>query len=1627
MKIKIRSFQTLLIFSAILILTFQTFFFTSCSNFFGENNSLPENSGASTESHLVTITGKVLLEGAIPSKLFHNSEGMDRTAFPQLPSLTSLSFNIKATNKNDETDCYESSNVDTVSNTYILTIPAPTQAEVVKTYNITITARNGTTDVLTGTSEDIDLSLENTVFTEDITLHAISTSGSGSINLSIIVDKEAGNPIANEAHLVIGSNDYVASYIDDGFQFNLPNETYPDAVFNAGVYPARFSFKKGTEEVYSFTQYVNIFSGLDTNTWVKNGNEPYFEESGSSTIVHITRSLLNSYILTDFYVDKSRQKDNPDEPGYTTASGTFLNPLTTFKAAVDKIQNSTRDYTIHVKGEFQGCFELPAGLDSKMNSLTIVGESPLVNGEPQDRLYGCGAVFGNETNFHNIETSDKYTTLSSTEGNIGSVLKIETSKPVTLKNLEISDGIAMQGAGLYLNGANVTINNLLVKNNKAKSAGGGILAENSSVTMNDGKITGNSAKTSEASNVPGGGIVIKGTSTFIMNNGEISHNDSDMGGGINLLAGDGRFTMNGGTITENHSTFAGGGIYNAGVTTINRGTISQNSSDYGGGINNDGTLTITGGEISGNTAEEKGGAIYVSAGSTEYPLKLGQNAYIPAGPNNTNDILLFKNDYYNINAKITLIGPLTRHSATSPINLTFESYEIGLTAVIADGTNITELTDYKDCFATTNSDANLRFPIDDYTKLLLDMPIFVKQGGTSAEQGSADGTRAKPFASIAEACAAMDSSDRDYTILVDGADNPLQGPQKIPEGVAAKSITIMGANGLYPAGHEKAGEPKDALNGKKVANGKPVLEALCACPVVLGNIKITGANNENSGGGVSRKKGDLYIHDGTLITGNKAYKGFGVYLYAESETINLYMSGGKITSNEEYNSTATSYGGGIYATKAISADSTVKCNVFIYGSAVIGGPYSSLLDTKDKALKNGGNAGTKLCGSGVYCWGNLYLGYKSANSDGSPSEEAEWTGAIRGNYTSEGTEGGVSIHGNLYMHSGEISYNYKEKNTNSGGGGIGVASDSYIELSGGKIHHNYSWESGGGVYVNHATFKMTGGEIYANKAQSGGGVCVATGYTFIMSGGSVYGNEATEGGGIYTRGQVFICGDATIGQKGEAVTSASSESVSNKANYGGGICGYDEGRIYLGYKSANDDENKTPNEAEEWTGGIYCNSAICGGGIGAYQESNWFIKSVYMNGGTIMGNYASKNGGGINNTSKLYMTGGLITKNHCGSEGKGSGIHFALSTSVFQMSGPACVLPESDGSNDVYFKNTEIKITVAGHLAPTVTGKAGDTAADYAACIVPKDNTQVLLTAPEGINLSDYAPLFKIKPQNGDSTLVKDGLNGLEYGIGADGKYGSMIYVTESSDGVCDAIMELVSESSQANPVNICFTTDFAPTRNVTHGADASYNQGTEAILRVPEGKYLNITASKPISIKKTYSGAGNIIYCEKGNLSVGPNITLDGNDITSNVVRVNGGEATFTGCEIKGATSDGIATLSGRWQSRYNIQISSTKVNINSGTKIHDCGESGIVSNCDGTIVTLNGGEIYNCNYAGIFLSQGGTVICPNNSAVSIRNNKKSNSSCQVYFNSGTANKWGTSSEDLQEYSNTTWSTFPQ
>ncbi|MBP5448258.1 MAG: hypothetical protein J6X95_09280, partial [Treponema sp.] len=1062
-----------------------------------------------------------------------------------------------------------------------------------------------------------------------------------------------------------------------------------------------------------------------------------------------------------------KDKDgNPYTPN-ADGPGTKSHPYDSIEHACNAMTDSNVDYTILIDGTLtaeQRVYKYGGISAAKIN---IEGANGLYTsgdkaGEPKDSIDGSS-----------VASNDK-----------DCMLSIDSYVDVTIKNLKITGGDRswrtntgnVEGGGICLkSGKTLTLSSgTLITENKA-GQGGGVYVRDATLVIEDGaKITKNTATGGGNVDNFGGGVYLRkwttnGNPVLKMSGGEISGNSASQGGGVGLYKAS--FFMYGNAIIgadlpENqvgssdtnmgcNKANCGGGIYPKGGSNVylgyedanedgspktphklEKGVIgnySYGTSDtkYGGGgiywsYASDGGARIymASGQIAKNAAENKGGAIYYYSGSnTTSTLTIGGDASIPALTGaGMNDVYLL--------SPATLAGALTKHGASNPITIT-PGMSHGATVFKTDPERVLTSDDLK-CFklsAEQEADGLALTLSSDCKSIKLDKPIFVRKGGSTG----ADGTKTKPFASIQDACATsvMTSASLDYTILVDGIDPttgysmPLLGAQTIPEGTRAASITLMGANGLYPADHSsKAGEPKDAIDGSRCTTAA-VLTAECSCPVILGNIKITNANRDGRGGGVYRTKGDLYIQEGTLITGNKANDGLGVYI----EGANLYMSGGKISGNE---STLSSGSGGIGGGITAYSKSGVKANVFIYGSAVIGGVNevsSSYPSSKKDALDNGGNYAFNISGGGIGCnESNLYLGYKSANDDGSPKDVAPWTGGIYGNYAGA-KGGGVFVeNGKMYMNSGQIAYNATNSDSSGGGGGVSIFSFSsgasyacYGKLSGGKIHHNYSKFYGGGVDVSEydcTKFEMTGGEIYANEAlKKGGGVCVEADQngiqkaTFIMSGGSVYGNKVTwtnwrsttayeplyqgDGGGIYNKGKTFIYGSAVIGQDGDPVNEKDAESVSNSATLrGGGIYNYNGGNLYLGYKDASGDGGApTSDDVEEWSGGIYCNQAQRGGGI---------YGSFWMSGGTIKGNYSfydsnydswfrksssakhySGCGGGVAvESSVVYMTGGLITQNLCDSDenAKGSGVHLAGSSCQFHMSGPACVLPESDGT-----------------------------------------------------------------------------------------------------------------------------------------------------------------------------------------------------------------------------------------------------------------------------------------------------------------------------------------------------------
>lgn len=708
------------IYGLVRIFAISSLIFSSCDNFNGSNILEPicanNSESASTETsdskadrlpgqaEYVTLSGSINMGGAVPKEIAQamqisnteNDENSSRTAFPSIPT-TGITYDVKAVNTADSSESY-TGEVLTVdgSLTYRIVIPA---AETEKNYKIQVSAVYDSKEILSGESAEFPISRTSTVASKNIVLSADqSSSGYGSINLEIDV---SGTGITScTAFFQGGLHGTFDKDSSDVITVSLGN------VLN-GCRPASFTFYDASSNIlYSFTEIINVFSNLTTNTWVQNGNEPWFVTTGTgaskTTTCRITSAMVDGFKLTQIYVDPSRSTTE-GESNYTRESGTFINPCTSFSKAIEKLTDATKDYTIYITGTLTGPQTIPSDIRAK--TLTLTGTT----GSTRDIFDG---------------------------NQMGSALTISSSVPVIIRNLmitnggpsvdggginmasgtyvELSDGVIVsgnsvtgrKGGGVYNNGGNLYLNGNAVIGKKGNEiatssdfgntvsgsgAGAGIYNGNNGKVLLGYKYDGSAAgkyvaatleggvyrnylANTASSSAYGGGIYNeKGT---VMMSGErayVAYNYAINGAGIAL--GDSTsasLVMNGGVIEGNQSNSdgAGAGVYckKGSSITMESGSVIRNNKNakLGGGVYLDWencSLTMNGGTIEGNevNSEGNGGAVYMhgmSSGKSSF--KVSGDAYIPCPDGKK------KNDVYILDiTSITVAGNLSRDYVAS--------------------------------------------------------------------------------------------------------------------------------------------------------------------------------------------------------------------------------------------------------------------------------------------------------------------------------------------------------------------------------------------------------------------------------------------------------------------------------------------------------------------------------------------------------------------------------------------------------------------------------------------------------------------------------------------------------------------------------------------------------------------------------------------------------------------------------------------------------------------------------------------------------------------------------------------------------------------------------------------------
>ncbi|MBR5095740.1 MAG: hypothetical protein IK094_01375, partial [Treponema sp.] len=586
-KNKILTIKTILSFAAVLAFAAQ---FLGCSNLSGGSvtNGAPSpntasggqngtEQGGSDQTVMVTVNGSIDFGGAFPEQivaLVDNSlDGIARSAFPVI-SGSGFTYEVYALENGTTAPRYEGTVADD-NKSYTIGIPAKNG----KTYYVYASVKQGGLEILSGKcATAVNFSSYTQAFytSLNITLSATQTSATGKGLVSLDVGDPDQKVVSACVCYKVGSTDIQKSLTKSGTGANTTwkfeigevktnaetGEKYIDGGLASGYYSMTFEFYSDVDcsgtLLYSFTEAVNVFDNMTTSRWVQNGANPWFytttTDGVKTTTCQITSATITSYGLTHIYVNSSAANDN--------GSGAFWDPKKTFAGAIALLHDANANYTIHITGTMTGSFNsnfalaIPSTASAK--SLTLRGESALVDDVPQDILSG---------------------------GMARGALFIESSFPVTIENLKITDGRASYGGGILACGGDLILGkDAYITGNEASLAeygGGGVYFNGGELTMLDGAvIDGNSAT---------------------------ANGNKGCGGGVYLCSGK-KFTMNGGVIKGNNATGYGGGVYVVSATfTMTDGVIGDASKD-----------TPATGSLSGACSNQagQGGGVYLCSSET---------------------------------------------------------------------------------------------------------------------------------------------------------------------------------------------------------------------------------------------------------------------------------------------------------------------------------------------------------------------------------------------------------------------------------------------------------------------------------------------------------------------------------------------------------------------------------------------------------------------------------------------------------------------------------------------------------------------------------------------------------------------------------------------------------------------------------------------------------------------------------------------------------------------------------------------------------------------------------------------------------------------------------------------------
>ena len=633
MKINDKLYKAFGKFFCLILILFSIFVSSACK--------FPSGSGSSDsfeqKNEFITVRGSIGIKGAVPSicdlsdsdALASGFDSQSKSALPSLPD--SLVYSVTAKSAKEET----------MIASYI---SSDGQFEIKLTqgeWTLSAEIKKYGTTILSGKSDKISITAEKPIDDEIfIIVKPDSSTGSGTVNLPVNIE-ETGEIKSAEVSWQDSSGTTRTQTLD--FSSN------PSAVFtmggtdiSSGAYTAVFQFfsseADGKRLLYQCTETVNVFAGLCTDCWKKDGtssSSPYLLEIDGKTEFKLTKQTVDAFVQSVLYVQGTGGSYTPVASASDKNNGTYFDPLSTVQKAVDKIiqiNDGETEYSIFIDGTVTA----PDSLDSSVTpnfvkidpqktlNLTIASLSSAQAVINANKKAGVMYVLGKNADekttlvLQNICLTGGKTQYTGVGGGLKagySEITLKSGTVIGTKLLPDENGnsdvatssnygnFAAKGGGIYLNGCTLTIEN------------GAYICQNYS--QNEG-----------------GGIAAEGSSNIISNGGIIGFNQASFGGGIYITDGSAELTDC--TVSLNKANSNGGGIYIDGSSlTLNGGTVvgdknatqtathlvnkySNYASSYGGGIyaiNTNITMNDDSCVMYNIALHNSGGGLYVENGS----------------------------------------------------------------------------------------------------------------------------------------------------------------------------------------------------------------------------------------------------------------------------------------------------------------------------------------------------------------------------------------------------------------------------------------------------------------------------------------------------------------------------------------------------------------------------------------------------------------------------------------------------------------------------------------------------------------------------------------------------------------------------------------------------------------------------------------------------------------------------------------------------------------------------------------------------------------------------------------------------------------------------------------------------